>query len=1125
MSEAGYYRYPAIHADTLVFVCEDDLWTVAAAGGVARRLTANPGQATSPALSPDGALLAFAGRDEGHSEVYVMPAAGGVARRLTWLGARSRVVTWTPGGERIVFASDAGQPFAKRVELHAVAPDGSPPERLPTGPAESLSFGPAGGRVIGRHKSDLAMWKRYRGGQAGDLWIDPDGGGRWRRLIQIEGNLAMPLWLGERIYFIADHEGIGNLYSCDLAGADLRRHSHHDTFYVRHPASDGRRIVYQAGGDLFVYDPIEDRSQVVPIALHSPRIGRRRRFVDPARYLQSYDPHPEGHSLALTVRGKPFTMALWEGAVLQHGAGDGVRHRLTAWMQDGRHIALVSDAAGEEAVEIHAVPPDPERPVRRIEAPEIGRPMSLSPAPVGEQIALTNHRQELVLVDPAGGTARVLDRSPFAPIQGPAWSPDGAWLAYSYPDSPRGAIIRLLRLADGAVFDATRAILRDVAPSFDPGGRYLYFLSYRDFDPVADNLHFDLGFPRGMRPCLLTLQADLFSPFVPLPRAPGAEPGADDAEDPEGGAEGEGGEAGEVGEEADGEESDGEGAPRDRGPVASRRGTEAGRAAAESGDPEPPEPIRIDLEGIADRVLAFPVPEGHYSQIAGIEGKVVYTYLPIAGGLAEEEDEAAEPGAEATIELYDFETQDFEELVTGVSDFALSLDARTLVYRAGSHLRALKAGEKPPKEGRGASRKSGWVDLDRVRASVDPGAEWAQMLREAWRLQRDRFWTEDMSGVDWQAVYLRYRPLVDRIATRSELSDLLWEMQGELGTSHAYEIGGDYRPEPAYAMGFLGLDLRYEAEGDAFRVEAVVRGDAWDAPSASPLALPGIDVRPGDRLVAINGRPVGRAQPPGALLVHQADCELALDFAGGDDGALRSFTVRSLADERPLRYRAWVEANRARVHAATEGRAGYLHIPDMGPLGYAEFHRGFLAEMDRAGLIVDVRYNGGGHVSQLILEKLARRRLGYDVQRWGRPIPYPLESAAGPMLALTNAYAGSDGDVFCHAFKLMGLGPLIGERTWGGVIGIHVRDSLVDGGFTSQPEFSLWIEDIGWGLENRGAEPDIPVEYPPEDHVAGRDPQLDRAIAELERAIAAAPPRLPDFGPPPRRTLPKLPLG
>lgn len=1092
MTEAGYYRFPTLHQDTVVFVCEDDLWTVPASGGIARRLTSNLGQASWPALSPDGSRLAFTGRDEGHPEVYVMPAAGGPARRLTYLGALSRVVGWSPDGRSVIFASNAAQPFSRLYYLYAVSPEGGEPQQLPTGPAMSISYGPDGGMVIGRNTTDLARWKRYRGGLTGDLWIDSDGSGEWRRLIKLEGNVALPLWIGERIYFVSDHEGVGNLYSCSPTGEDLRRHTLHTEYYVRHPATDGRRIVYHAGADLYVYDPRTNETQQIEVEFHSPRVQRSRKFVDADDYLQGYAIHPEGHSVVVVSRGKPFTMANWEGAVVQHGEPNGVRYRLAAWLRDGKRLVVVSDAAGEEALEIH--PADGSQESERLDGLDIGRPASLVVSPKKDEVALSNHRNELILVDLEGRTARVLDRSRHSRMRGIAWSPDGRWIAYGFFDTQQTSIIKLCRVETGETWPVTRPVLRDVGPAFDPDGKYLYFLSYRDFDPVYDNLHFDLNFPWGVRPYLITLRADLPSPFVPVPRAPG---------------------------EKASDESKNDGEREDKAPEHDEKD--------EQTKEEKEQLVEIDLEGIADRVLAFPVSEGRYGQIRGIKGKVLFSSYPIEGALNQSWYSNSAPPARGRLEVYDFEEQSHEVLIEGITSFEVSLNAKTLIYRAGNRLRVLKAGAKPDNNGWSPSRKTGWLDLNRVKVSVEPQAEWEQMYREAWRLQRDHFWTEDMSGVDWQAVYRRYLPLVWRVATRSEFSDLMWEMQGELGTSHAYEFGGDYPPEPEYDQGFLGADLRYDPDTDSWRVTHVVRGDVWDEATSSPLARPGINVKPGDRLIAVNGRRVGRDVPPHELLVNQAGNEVLLTFANlvlseaNVEGELRTVTVKTLRDETPARYREWVEANRRRVHEATDGRVGYVHIPDMGPKGYAEFHRGYLAEVEREGLIVDVRFNGGGHVSQLILEKLARRRLGYDVQRWGEPIPYPAESVMGPMVALTNEQAGSDGDMFSHAFKMMKLGPLIGKRTWGGVIGISLRDSLVDGGITTQPEFSFWFEDVGWGLENYGTEPDIEVEIRPQDYVAGRDPQLERGIVEIQRLLAENPPRMPDFRDRPRLSLPALP--
>jgi tricorn protease len=1076
MPTPGYYRFPAIHQDTLVFTSEDDLWTVPAAGGVARRLTATPGWVGHPFFSPDGATLAFTGREEGHNEVYTMPAEGGTVRRVTYLGVSSSVIGWTLDGRQILFTSDHGQPFDNIGVAYAIGPEGGLPQTWPVGPAVSISLTTGNRTVIGRHNNDPARWKRYRGGTAGEIWVDAEGKGQFRRLIRLNGNVARPMWIGERIFFLSDHEGVANLYSCSPSGEGLRRHTHRTDYFARFPNSDGRRIVYHAGADLYVYDPETDEDRRVEVGYFSPRVQRQRKFVDAARYLESYAPHPDGHSLALTARGKSFTMGNWEGAVTLQGDDPAasrrpVRYRLTRWLNDGQRVVTVRDAGDEDRLEIHA-PLEESEPIC-LEGLDIGRPYALRVSPTADQLALSNHRNELIFVDLAEKKLQVVDRSPFRQIAGLDWSPDGRWLAYGFAITQYTTAIKLWDRTTGQTHTATQPVLHDMDPVFDPEGKYLYFLAERDLNPVYDNLHFDLGFPRGMRPFLLTLRADLPSPFIPAPHPL---------------------------EEEETKQKEGE--------------TQTTEPKAEP----PAPPVVIDLEGIAERVVAFPVPEGLYGQVAGIKGKALFTSYPVEGAL-ERSWVPGEPPAKGTLEMYDFEAQKHEPLLSGITDFQLAKDGKTLFYRAGSKLRAVRAGRKPeeapdkkPEEraSEPPGRKNGWIDLGRVKVSVDSGVEWQQMAREAWRLQREYFWTPDMSQVDWNAVWQRYAPLIERVGTRGEFSDLMWEMQGELGTSHAYEIGGDYRPQPSYPQGFLGADFAFDAAAGAYRVARIIRGAPGERAASSPLLGPGINVREGDKLKAINGRKLTGDLVPQELLVHHADTEVALTLEA-DDGNTRSVTIRALKSEFPARYREWVEANRRLVHQATGDRVGYVHIPDMGARGYAEFHRLYLAEVDRDGLIVDVRYNRGGHVSQLLIEKLARKRVGYDIQRWGQPEPYPNYSVGGPMIALTNQWAGSDGDIFSHVFKLMKLGPLIGKRTWGGVIGISPRNLLADGSMTTQPEFSFWFQDVGWGVENYGTDPDIEVDITPQDYVRGYDPQLERGIAVILERLEKEPVIKPSF--------------
>ncbi|MCC6457680.1 MAG: PDZ domain-containing protein [Caldilineaceae bacterium] len=1312
---SGYYRFPTIQNGTVVFVSEDDLWSVPVEGGAARRLTSNLGEVTYPMLSPNGELLAFVGREEGAAEVYVMPAAGGSARRLTYLSSNPRVVGWLPDSSAIIFTSSYGQPDSSEMVLFTVGAGESNGEvsnsevkQLPYGAARSIAFAPGeeiGGRVvIGRNTGDPARWKRYRGGTAGYLWIDANGDGNFVRFLpELKGNIASPMWLADRsgngnpanqnlgrVYFVSDHEGVGNLYSSRPDGSDLRRHTDHEDYYVRNPHSDGERIVYHAGADLFIYRLDEDTSSRVEVSYHSPRVQRNRKFVDAGRYLDGYGLHPTGQAVAVTTRGKSYTFYNHEGPVVQYGKRDGVRYRQPTWLHDGRRMLVVSDEPGEETLEVYNGKPN-QSPLR-LEGLEIGRVVSIKASPIEDKVALTNHRHELLLIDLTTRTFEVIDRSTFVNISGFDWSPDGRWLAYSFGATSRTSEIRLYQLPEAAAkggndkangkteggktednkgrdagpegqpADAasaastatngtaralgalplttrdqrhviTRPVLHDVRPAFDPEGRYLYFLSYREFNPVYDGLHFDLGFPWGMRPYLITLRADLPNPFIPVPDLGDEEEddehdeALDDADGDEDGAEGDDEEhdeddhddddhddeddSGEDDDEYEDDEDDDD-EPEDASdfwralarmrrvsrsislesePVSSgaakqaadakKKGPEKQAHQPKKGEPSKPKPVRIDLDGIEQRVIAFPVSDGRYGQIIGLPNKALFTSFPIQGQLDggyEREDDASEAGS---LRAYDFKEYRSETLADNVTSFEVAANLKKLIYWGKGQLRVINAGEKAPGGG-GSSRKTGWINLGRVKVSVEPQSEWEQMFREAWRLQRDQFWTEDMSEVDWQTVYHRYFALIPRVSTRGEFSDLMWEMQGELGTSHAYEFGGDYRARPFYGQGFLGTELSWDAETGGYRVGELVLGDAWDASTNSPLAAPGVDVKPDDVIIAINGQMLDAQTTPAQLLVNQAGNEVLLTLLArpkaslnGQDApapvakelqgepqdeaheekaqaleaaeperaepeivvpdaappiggaptspAVRTVVVKAIGSEAPARYRHWVNENRRKVHAATQGRVGYVHIPDMSAEGYAEFHRGYLAEVDRDALIIDVRYNGGGHVSQLILEKLARRRLGYDLSRWGGLIPYPVESVAGPLVALTNEHAGSDGDIFCHSFKMLKLGPLVGKRTWGGVIGISPSHPLVDGTVTTQPEYSFWFEDVGWEVENYGTDPDIDVDITPQDYQKGSDPQLDRAIQEAQHLLETQPRKVPELTTKPSRALPKLP--
>jgi tricorn protease len=1083
----GYVRFPTLHEDAIVFVAEDDLWLVADTGGRAERLTAGVAEVKTPWFAPDGQQLAFVGKAEGTEEVYLMPGLGDETRRLTFQSSPCLIAGWDSEGKHILFATSSSHFDYDGWTICALSPQGGLPDPLPYGMANAITFGPQGGVVIGRNISEPARWKRYRGGRTGRLWCDIAGNGQFRPLLRLEGNLAAPCWIGERIYFISDHEGIGNIYSCAPTGEDLRRHTAHDDFYARNLNSDGRRIVYHAGGDLYLFDPAVNASRRVEISLPSTRTQRSRKFTSASRHLDTYSLHPQGYAVAITTRGKAFSLANWEGPVLQHGEPDGVRYRHLTWLNDGKRLIAIHDAGGQEGLIVfHA---DGSEEPATFPALDLGIVESLEVSPLEDKIALSNHRQELLVIDLETGSARTLDHSIYGTMRGFSWSPDGKWLAYGFSLGENRSAIKLCQLENGEPVFVTDPILEDEAPAFDPDGKYLYFIGKRIFNPTSDNLQFDFHFPRGEKPYAIMLRRDLRSPFIPEPKIPSEK---DEVSKKTNNENGNGAKADALGESEPGEPEKNGGA---------------------NGQPEKNVELVIDLEGISERVVPFPVPEGVFGRIAGLKGKVLF--LSYA---SESSPQLPMSQPRGKIECYDFETYKIEWNIEGVSSFDVSRDAKTLIYRKFQRLRVLKATEKPKDNSERASRESGWLELDRVKVSVQPAAEWRQMFAEAWRLQREYFWTADMSGVDWPAVYAQYAPLVERVGSRGELSDLFWELQGELGTSHAYERAGDYRQPPHYTQGMLALDWSYNADTNRYRIIHIVKGDPSDPHATSPLRSPGLNVMVGDAVLAINGQRLEMLVPPQALLVNQANQEIQLTIEEAESKEIRTVTVKTLWPwhERAARYREWVETNRALVHQRSEGRVGYIHIPDMSPHGYAEFHRGYLAEFDASGLIIDVRWNGGGNVSGLLLEKLARRRLAYRFSRWRQPQPYPYESPVGPMVAVTNEHAGSDGDKFSHSFKLMGLGPLIGMRTWGGVIGISYHRHLVDGTNTTQPTSANWFKDVGWNLENYGTDPDIEVEITPQDYINRRDPQLERAIEECLKQIESYPVLLPEPGERPR---------
>lgn len=1124
----GYYRYATIFEDKIYFVCEDDIWATTIDGGRAHRLTNGQGESSFPRVSPDGEKIAFVGREEGRPEIFVTDASGGLPKRVTYLDANRLTTTgWSYDGRHIYFVSDHNSAFIKACDGFAVSSQGGEPECFQWGHVQSFDIQSDGRVVIGRNNQDPARWKRYKGGTKGDIWIDDNGDGKFKRLIELEGNLVWPMWIDSRVYFLSDHEGIGNIYSVKPNGTDLERHTNQSEYFVRFPSTDGERITYTAGGDIYVYDPQVQEERKIEVIAPQSTYQIRRKFVQAKDHIEHFSPHPEGHSLALVSRGQPLTMGNWEGPGLQHGVGSRVRYRLCEWMPDGESFVVVNDKDGFEKLELHYT--DQSKDPTFLTDEDFGRFVSIKVSFDGKKICFSNHKQELWLFDLKSKNLKLVDKSTAERITDFNWSYDSRWIAYSFAIQPQFFIIKIASSSTGKTQEVTDPVRCDVAPSWDPEGKYLYFLGARDFYPVMDAMSFDYGFPRGFRPYLLTLRKDVLSPLVkepkPVVKKKSDSKMANELLDLD------------VDEIAAGKK----GSSKDLKKVFKRVLKEAydelskevdselsGRSSRKDkdGEKDSTREVKIDFDGIKNRILSIPVSEGRYGDIVGVKGRVLFTLYPVKG-IKPDHSWFDRDRLKASLIAYDFDDERSGVLAKEVNEIKLAYDSQTLFARSGKSIAVLDALESLPKNGKSqskpltgeASRDSGIVDLSRAQILVTPQDEWSQMYDEAWRLQSEQFWDETMSDIDWDLVYDRYARLLPRLRTRSEVSDLIWEMQGELGTSHAYEIGGDYRKSPHFKQGYLGADFKWDGKSKGYKIQKIYQGDSWQSQFSSPLSKPGIGVEVGDTILAINGHKLARYVTVSELLINHARQEVNLTIKGKGKKS-RTITVQPLSHEAPLRYRNWVEENRAFVHSKTKGKIGYIHIPDMGPFGFAEFHRSYLSEVHREGLIIDVRYNGGGHVSSLLLEKLARRRVGYDVSRWGPPQPYPQESVAGPMVAITNEFAGSDGDIFSHCFKLFELGPLVGKRTWGGVIGIWPKLKLVDGTITTQPEYSFWFMDVGYGVENYGTDPDFEVDIAPHQFRKGEDPQMLKALNLVLQEIKAKPFSLPDFSERPRLTLP-----
>ncbi len=1066
--EARLLRFPDVSNDRVAFVYAGDIYTTARTGGQAIKLTDHKGLELFPKFSPDGRQVAFTGQYDGDMSVYVVPVDGGVPRRLTYhpgiqrtsdrFGPENLVLGWHPDGERVLFRSrkETNDWWDGRVYL--VSLQGGMPEPLPMDPAGFTSLSPDAGQVaycpIFR---DFRTWKRYRGGMAQDVWIFDLNTFENRRITDWIGTDNKPMWYVDRIYFNSDRTGALNLFCYDLNSGETRQVTQFTEYDVRWPSLGQDGIAFENGGWVYVMDLPSEKLQKLEIHLTSDRNLVRPDWVNVGDNVRDYDVSPDGKRAVFSARGDVFTVPAESGNTRNLTGSSGAHDRNPQWSPDGRNIAMISDASGEEELYLYSLETKTIEPVT---TDGYCHKYGPSWSPDGKKLAFSDKELKLYYVDVATGNKLQIDETKRSEFRDFAWSPDSRYLAYTKRLENRITAIFIYDFTDGHIHQATPGHTDDFSPEFDPEGKYLYFLSDREFNPILSDYEFQFVNTAITNLYLIVLNADGESPFAP--ESDEVEPATEKGEQPE--------------------------------------------KEDEKDDSEKPVVCQIDFDGIYDREIAFDLPAGNYSGLSAIKGAVFYTSSPIGGlrGRVTQD--------ERTLHKYDIKEQKDHRFATDIGGYSLTSDGKKMILRKAKDYHIVEtSGEKV---NLGDSR----LDLSHMEMYVDREAEYVQMFNETWRMQRDFFYDENMHGVDWEGIRDRYAVLLPHCAHRFDLTYLIGEMIGELACSHTYTGGGDQPDIPGSEVGLLGVDFALDLEADRIRISRILRGENFNEELRSPLQEPGIDVNEGDYVLAIDGVDVTANTNPYSLTFNKADrlVTLTVNDRPSLKGA-REVTVRPVASEESLRYFNWVEDRRLYVDSVTDGQVGYVHIPDMDSYGLFRFAKMFYHQLRKPGLIIDVRFNGGGFVSGLILDRLRKTVAAMHASRTFEPGPAPGTGMNAHMVTLMNEQSCSDGDYFPYFFREYDLGPLMGKRTWGGVIGIRGFRPLVDGGYYTAPEFGIFSLEGEWIMENVGVEPDIEVENPPDRLARGYDDQLQAAIDHIMEKIRTEgrPTSLPAFPGPP----------
>ena len=1063
---------PALSTEAIAFAYANDLWVADRDGSAIRRLTSHPGVESGPRFSPDGQWIAFTGTYEGNPDVHVVSAAGGAARRLTWHPGADVALGFTPDGKSVLFASGREVYTQRYTQLFTVPIEGGMPTKLPVPHASKASLSPDGRTLAYVPLSEaFQQWKHYRGGRTARILLLDLASQEVEPVPQPEGrcNDTDPMWLLDRLFFRSDRDGEFNLYSFDRSTRAVKQLTRHADFPVLNASAGGGLIAYEQAGYIHLLDPGTGVAKRLPLGVATELLELRPRWAKGAKWVRDASVSPSGSRVAVEFRGEIVTLPREKGDDRNLTQSPEAHERSPAWSPDGRWIACFSDRGGEYALYLY--PQDGREPARVLALQGAGFYEDPRWSPDARRLSYRDNSRTLWILDvTTGQQTRVASDVVYGPqpVLHHAWSPDSRWLAYTRNTPTFFNRIFLYSVADGKSYPVSDGLADAHSPTFDGSGKYLYFLVSTDAGPVVDWFAQSNADMRSVEQIYLAVLAR----GVPSPLA----------------------------RESDEEKPKDDESPQ-KGDASRDDGSKAGDTAkdATKKDDKPAVEVKFDAEGLAERILALPVPAGVYADLtAGATNQLFYRRAA-----------STDPSADAAVYRFDLSKRKEDQILDKADGFTLSADAKHALVQVKDAWHVVDVGDKLDL----AKHK---LDIGRIEVRVDPPAEWVQIFHEAWRINRDYFYDPGFHGADWAAQRRKYEPFLPELATRNDLFRLIRWMLSELAVGHSYQSPGDNLFEVATVPGgLLGAD--YEIAQNRYRFRKVYGGLNWDPNLRSPLTEPGVDVRAGEFLLAVEGREL---RPPDNLhrrFERTANRQVRITVGPNADGTgSRTVNVVPVDSESALRNRDWVEGNLRRVTEATQGRVAYVYVPNTAAQGHTYFKRYFFPQADRQAIILDERHNGGGSVADYYIDMLRRPVVSYWAMRYGADLKTPLAGIHGPKAMLIDETAGSGGDLLPWMFRKFGLGPLIGKRTWGGLVGILGFPVLMDGGTVTAPNLAIWTED-GFIVENEGVAPDIEVEQTPKEVLAGRDPQLERAIAVVLEQLEKSPPLTPKRPPYPIR--------